>query len=47
VEFASLTTGDKLQVICLTATPDDGINDGCERNLMKLMGYKLIQTDDK
>jgi hypothetical protein len=47
VEFASLTTGEKFQVVCLTATPDDGINDGCERNLMKLMGYRLIRTDDK
>ena len=39
--------GKKLTVICLTATPDDGINDGCERNLMDLMGYRLIRTGDK
>ena len=47
VEFASSTIGEKLQVVCLTATPDDGINDGCEKNLMNLMGYKLIKTDEK
>lgn len=47
LEFASSTTGGKLQVVCLTATPDDGINDGRERNLMNLMGYRLIRTGDK
>ena len=47
VEFATSTMGGKLQVVCLTATPDDGILDGCERNLMKLMGYRLIKTEEK
>ena len=47
VEFATLTTGEKLQVVCLTATPDDGIHDGCERNLMNLMDYRLIRTGEK
>ena len=47
VEFATSTTGEKLQVVCLTATPDDGMNDGCERNLMNLMGYRLIRTGEK
>ena len=46
-EFATSTMGEKLQVVCLTATPDDGINEGSERNLMNLMGYRLIRTDDK
>ena len=33
-----------MKVVCLTATPDDGVDDGLERDLMKLMGYKLIKT---
>ena len=47
VEFASCTLGVNLKVVCLTATPDDGLDDGCERNLMNLMGYRLIRTGSK
>jgi len=42
-----MTMGSKLQVICLTATPDDEVDDGCERKLMDLMKFKTIRTSDK
>jgi hypothetical protein len=42
--FYNMTNGDKMQVVCLTATPDDGHSEGLERNLMDLLGYKLIRT---
>ena len=42
--FYKMTKGDQMQVVCLTATPDDGHAEGLERNLMDLMGYKLVRT---
>ena len=33
-----------MKIICLTATPDDGLADGLERKLMNLMGYTLIKA---
>ena len=47
VKFVKKTMDENLQVVCLTATPDDGIDDGSERNLLNLMGYKLIRTGAK
>ena len=44
VKFYNKTSGANLQVVCLTATPDDGYADGLERNLLDLMGYKLIRA---
>lgn len=44
LSFYNMTNGDKMQVVCLTATPDDGHAEGLERNLMDLLGYKLIRT---
>jgi hypothetical protein len=42
--FYKMTKGESMQVVCLTATPDDGHAEGLERNLMDLMGYKLVRT---
>lgn len=43
-KFYKKTKGKLMKVVCLTATPDDGYDDGLERNLMDLMGYRLIIT---
>ena len=47
VQFVQHTMGLKQQVICLTATPDDGIKEGSERNLIELMGFKTVQTSEQ
>ena len=47
VKFVKKTMSKNLQVVFLTATPDDGVDDGSERELMNLMGYKLIRTGAK
>ena len=44
--FVKKTMGQNLQIICLTATPDDGLEDGLERNLMISMGYHMIKTQE-
>ena len=31
----------------MTATPDDGIKEGSERNLITLMGFKTVYTSDQ
>ena len=44
LKFYNMTKGEQMQVVCLTATPDDGHAEGLERKLMDLMGYKLVCT---
>jgi hypothetical protein len=44
VKFYKMTMSEKMQVVCLTATPDDGYADGLERNLLDIMGYKIVRT---
>jgi len=44
VKFYNKTKGELMEVVCLTATPDDGYADGLERDLIELMGYKLVRT---
>lgn len=34
-------------VVCLTATPDDGTEEGSERKLMTMMGFKTIFAGEK
>ena len=47
VNYYKATKGNHVQVVCLTATPDDGYDAGNERNLIELMGYKLIHTSEQ
>jgi len=39
--------GAKLEVVCLTATPDDDIDEGCERKLIDIMKFKKVCTSKK
>ena len=47
VLFAKKTMGKSKSIVCLTATPDDGVEEGSERNLLNMMGYKLLRTGEK
>ena len=42
--FAKKTMSLNMRIICLTATPDDGLESGLERRLMNLMSYNLIRA---
>ena len=45
--FLTKTKNKNAKVVCLTATPDDGYDDSLERNLMNLLGYRLVRTEKK
>ena len=44
VKFYKKISSPNVQVVCLTATPDDGYSDGTERQLIQLMGFTCINT---
>ena len=43
-KFYSTTKNKNFQVVCLTATPDDGFAEGAEKKLIDVMGYRRIKT---
>ena len=45
--FAKKMMDAKKRVVCLTATPDDGAEEGSERKLMTMMGFKTIFAGEK
>lgn len=47
LKYYKATKGTNVQVVCLTATPDDGYDAGNERTLIELMGYKLLRTSEQ
>ena len=47
ITFFKQVKNPRIQVICLTATPDDGYIEGAERTLINLMGFKRIRTSRK
>ena len=44
-KFAQSISNEKIRVICLTATPDDGLSEGSERVLIDLLEFKRIYTE--
>ena len=46
-KFAQSILNEKVKVICLTATPDDGLEQGSEKVLIDLLKFKRIFTEKK
>ena len=44
-KFYLATKNQNYSVVCLTATPDDGFDDGAEKKLIKVMGFERIKTE--
>ena len=47
VHFVEKTKNRHAKVVCLTATPDDGREVSLEHELMTLLGYRKVLTEDK
>ena len=45
--FYKKTRADKVIVICLTATPYDGAEDGIQKSAIDALGYKIYKNSDK
>ena len=46
VDFLVKTSNMNMKVVCLTATPDDGEVGSLEHDLMKLLGYHKVLTEE-
>ena len=46
-EFSNKTKAEKIHTICLTATAYDGEDDGLERRVLDLLGYKIYYNSAK
>ena len=42
--FARKTLSEKIHVICLTATADDGFKEGAERKVLELFKFKIYRN---
>ena len=45
--FYKKTRTDKVFVICLTATPYDGAENGIQKTAINELGYKIYKNSDK